>query len=85
MKDQFLEQGINMKFCVKLGRNASDPCAVPSKACRREAMKRSWKMTKEVVIQDLTELMKMLQRCGIWCIQIDSRAMVVQLNLDKEQ
>jgi hypothetical protein len=29
---------------------------------------RKWKMTKEVVIQDLTELTKMLKNCGIWCI-----------------
>jgi hypothetical protein len=28
----------------------------------------TWKMMKEVVIQDLTQLMKMLKNCGIWCI-----------------
>jgi len=31
----------------------------------------TWKMTKGVFIQDLTELMKLLKKCGIWCIQID--------------
>jgi len=30
MSDWFLEQGINIKFCVKLGKNASDTCAVLS-------------------------------------------------------
>jgi hypothetical protein len=29
------------------------------------------KMMKEVVIQGLTELMKMLRKCRIWCIQTD--------------
>jgi hypothetical protein len=28
MKDQFLEQEINIKFCVKLGKNATDTCAM---------------------------------------------------------
>jgi hypothetical protein len=42
---------------------------------------------KEMVVQDLTELIKMLKKWGIWCIQLDVlsvRAMSVQLNLDKE-
>jgi len=30
MSDQFLEQWINIKFCVILGKNASDTCAVLS-------------------------------------------------------
>jgi len=30
-----------------------------------------WKMMKEVVIQDLTEPMKMSKKCGIWCIEIN--------------
>jgi hypothetical protein len=30
MNDQFLEQQINIKLCVKLGKNASDTCAVLS-------------------------------------------------------
>jgi len=30
MSDQFLEQGINIKFCMKLGKNASDTCAMLS-------------------------------------------------------
>jgi hypothetical protein len=41
MSDRFLEQRINIKFCVKLGKNASDICAVLSEAFRGEAMKKS--------------------------------------------
>jgi len=33
---------------------------------------RTWKMIKEVSVQDLTEPMKMLKKCEIWCIQIDN-------------
>jgi len=32
---------------------------------------RTWKMMKEVVIRGPTELMKMLQKCRLWYIQID--------------
>jgi hypothetical protein len=35
----FLEQQINIKFCVKLGKNATDTCAMLSKAYGGEAMK----------------------------------------------
>jgi hypothetical protein len=48
--------------------------------------KRTWKMLKEVVVQDLKELMKMFKKCRIWCIQIDVlniRAVIVQPNLGK--
>jgi len=31
---------------------------------------RTWKIMKEVVVQALTEVMKMLKKCRIWCIQI---------------
>jgi hypothetical protein len=41
MSNRFLEQRINIKFCVKLGKNASDTCAVLSKAFGGEAMKKS--------------------------------------------
>jgi hypothetical protein len=86
MSDQFLEQQINIKFCVKLGTNASDTCAVLSEAYVGETMRsqvflssingskrvaRMWKGMKEVVIQYLTDPMKMLEKCGIWCIQIN--------------
>jgi hypothetical protein len=54
MSDWFLEQWINIKFCVILGKNASDAHEVLSKAYGGDAM-RTWKMIKEVVIQDLTE------------------------------
>jgi hypothetical protein len=39
--DRFLEQRINIKFSVKLGKNASDTCAKLSKAFEGEAMKKS--------------------------------------------
>jgi hypothetical protein len=77
MSDRFLEQRINIKFCVELGTNARDTCARPFEAYGREGMKRSrvflsdmddskrvarkWKMMKEVVVQDLTEPIKMLK------------------------
>jgi hypothetical protein len=41
MSSQFLEQRINVKFCVKLGKYANDTCAVLSKAYGGEAMKKS--------------------------------------------
>jgi hypothetical protein len=41
MSDQFLEHQINIKFCVKLGKNASDTCAMQSEAYGGEAMKKS--------------------------------------------
>jgi hypothetical protein len=41
MSDLFLEQRINIKFCVKLGRNASDTCGMLSEACGGEALKKS--------------------------------------------
>jgi hypothetical protein len=41
MSDRFLEQRINFDFCVKLGKNASDTCAVLAEACGGEDMKKS--------------------------------------------
>jgi hypothetical protein len=41
MNDRFLEQQINIKFCVKLGKNMSDTSAVLSEAYGAEAMKMS--------------------------------------------
>jgi len=32
---------------------------------------RTWKMIKEVFVQDLTEPMKIFKKCRIWRIQID--------------
>jgi hypothetical protein len=40
MSDRFLDQRINIKFCVKLGKNASDTCAMLSDAYGGEAMKK---------------------------------------------
>jgi len=39
MSDRFLELRINNKFCVKLGRNASDTCSMVSEAYGVEATK----------------------------------------------
>jgi hypothetical protein len=39
--DRFLEQRINIKFCVKLGKNANDTCAALSKVYGEDAMKKS--------------------------------------------
>jgi hypothetical protein len=76
MSDQFLEQQINIKFCANLGKNASDTCTILSEDYGGGARKsqvflnginsskrvmRTWKMMKEVVVQDLTELMKILK------------------------
>jgi hypothetical protein len=41
MSDWFLEQWLNIKFCVKLGKNASDTCAMLSTAYGREIMKKT--------------------------------------------
>jgi hypothetical protein len=39
--EQFLKQGINIKFCVKLGINVSVTCAMRFEAYVGEAMKKS--------------------------------------------
>jgi len=41
MSDQFLEKRINIKFCVKLGKNARDTCVMLAEAYGGEAMKKS--------------------------------------------
>jgi hypothetical protein len=41
MNDQISEQQINIKFCVKLGKKASDTCAMHSEAYGGEAVKKS--------------------------------------------
>jgi hypothetical protein len=41
MSDQFLEQRINSKFCVKLGKNASDTCELFSEAYGGKAVRKS--------------------------------------------
>jgi hypothetical protein len=71
-----LEQRITIKCRVKSGNNASDTCEMLSGAYGGEALKnevflspinrservtRMWMMMEEVVIQDLTEPMKMLK------------------------
>jgi hypothetical protein len=39
MSDWFLEQQTNIKFCMKLQKNASDTCAMLSEAYGGKAMK----------------------------------------------
>jgi hypothetical protein len=41
MSDQVLEQQINIKFCVKLGKNARGICAMFSEAYGGDDMKKS--------------------------------------------
>jgi len=41
MSDWFLEQQTNIKFCMKLGKNAGDTCTVLFKAHGEEATKKS--------------------------------------------
>jgi hypothetical protein len=41
MSDRFLEQQINIKFRVKLGKNANDTSSVIFEDCRGEAVKKS--------------------------------------------
>jgi hypothetical protein len=41
MSDLFLERRININFCAKFGKNASQTCAMLSKVYGREAMKKS--------------------------------------------
>jgi hypothetical protein len=41
MSDRFLEQRINIKFCVKLGKSANDTYGMFSEAYGGEAMKKS--------------------------------------------
>jgi hypothetical protein len=41
MSDRFSEQRTNMIFCVKLGKNASDTCAMLSEVYGRDAVKTS--------------------------------------------
>jgi len=65
MSDRFPEQRIDIKYCVKLGKNASDTCAVLYEALKGEAVKsqvflsdindsnivaRMWKMMKTMLI-----------------------------------
>jgi hypothetical protein len=45
---------------------------------RSKKVTRTWKIMKEVV-QDLTDPMKMLKKCGIWCIQTVNEAYYVEI------
>jgi hypothetical protein len=41
MSDRYLNSQINIAFCVKLGKNASDTCAMLSEAYGGETVKKS--------------------------------------------
>jgi hypothetical protein len=41
MSDWFLEQRINIRFCVKLEKNSNDTCVMLSEAYEEQAMKKS--------------------------------------------
>jgi hypothetical protein len=41
MSDKFLKQQINIKCCVKLGKNASDTCTMLSEAYGQVVMKKA--------------------------------------------
>jgi hypothetical protein len=74
ISDRFLEQRITIKFCVKLGKNASDTCAMIFEDCGGEAIYssqvllsdvngskcfvRTWNVVRGVVIQNFTQPMK---------------------------
>jgi hypothetical protein len=79
ISDWFLEQQINIKFFVKLGKNASYTCALHSEAFGgwkshvfligingSKRIARMCKMMKYVAIQDFTETVKMLEK-SYWC------------------
>jgi len=42
ISDRILGQQISIKFCVKLGKNASDTCAVLSEACYEKVKCFEW-------------------------------------------
>jgi len=68
MSDRFLEQGLNIKFCVKLRKNAIDTCAVlyeayGGRSCENvkyfwvvwtnQSIAKTWKMTILVTFFDI--------------------------------
>jgi hypothetical protein len=77
MSDWFLQEQINIKFCVKSGKNASDTCTVLSETCGGEAAKissvfrwhsskrvmRTWQAVEEMVVQDLSEPVETVKTC----------------------
>jgi len=38
-----------------------------------------WQVTKDMVVHDLTEPMKMLKKCRIWCFQTVKQAYCVEI------
>jgi len=76
---------MNIKFYVKLEKNESDMCSTFRGLWRRsyknvkyfcdincsKKVARTWNMMKKVVVQDVKEPMKMIKKCGMWCIQTD--------------
>jgi hypothetical protein len=64
VSDRFLEQRINVKFCVKLGRNANDICAVLSEfnGGGGEAMKKSNVFDRHERFKDGPEIVEDYER-----------------------
>jgi hypothetical protein len=52
MSDRFLEQRISIKFCVKLGNNASGTCAMLYQAYGGEAVRKSSVSERHKQIKD---------------------------------
>jgi hypothetical protein len=89
MSGRFLDKRIIIRFCVKLRKNATDTCEILSEDYGRETMKKSsvfvWHKRfkesrenaegdKKLVVQELAELMKMLEKCGLWLIHTVNQA-----------
>jgi hypothetical protein len=99
LSDQFLEQQINIKFCVKLGKYASNTCALLSKAYGEEAMKKSSVSEWHMWFEEGRENVEDDERSGhprshrtieyagkVWNLvhSVSIRGVALQLNLDKE-
>jgi hypothetical protein len=95
MSDRFLQQRINIKFCVQLGSNVilvqCSPKIIGEKLWKSWVflsgintpirIARTWKMMKKMVVQYHTEPMNMLVHSDA---RLSNRATAVQLNSDKE-
>jgi len=82
MSDKNLEQRINIKFCVKIGKSASETLALLTIAYGGYAMKKSngtggsrkgemCKTTQEVGSQKLRGQIQMWTEYEPWCAQIE--------------
>jgi len=67
MSDPFLEQRINIKFCVKLVRNVTDTCAILSEVCEGEVIK------CQAIQQEVQKFSRQQQHRWAKCIAVLSR------------